>query len=69
MTLQNPEAAESGVYGSLQQLFQLLAGLMAAADSGGVHAVHTDAKVLPLSLFHLACAVLSHISVCTVQQH
>lgn len=35
LTLQNPEAAESGVFGSLQQLFQLMAGLLKTAESGG----------------------------------
>lgn len=35
LTPQNPEAAESGVFGSLQQLFQLMAGLLKTAESGG----------------------------------
>lgn len=34
LSLQNPEAAESGVFGSLQQLFHLMAGLMKTAESG-----------------------------------
>lgn len=34
LSLQNPEAAEAGVYGSLQQVYHLLAGFMKAAESG-----------------------------------
>ncbi len=35
LSLQNPDAAECGVLGSLQQLFHLMAGLMKTAESGG----------------------------------
>lgn len=35
VTLPNAEAAEAGVYGTTQHMYRLLAGLMAAAESGG----------------------------------
>jgi hypothetical protein len=37
ITLHNAEAAEAGVFGSIQQLYHLLAGLLKAADTGGAY--------------------------------
>lgn len=34
LTLSNAEAAEAGYFGSIQQLFRLLSGLMQLAESG-----------------------------------